>query len=54
MGEGEEGRRGSGARYDGPFQPPVGNEMVGIVASLVGVLVLAVAAGFTTVYDWVL
>lgn len=50
-----EGRGGaSEVRYEGPFQPPVGKEMVVIIASLVGVLVLAVAAGFTTVYDWVL
>lgn len=49
-----EGYRAEAARYEGPFQPPEGKEMVGIVASIVGVLILAVAAGFTTVYDWVL
>lgn len=55
-GENGDGPRGEGggARYEGPFQPPVGNEMVGIVASIVGVVVLAVAAMFTTVYDLVL
>ncbi|WVR07785.1 hypothetical protein IAU60_004828 [Kwoniella sp. DSM 27419] len=40
--------------YDGPFQPPDSKELTGIILSCVGVLILAVAAGCTTIFDWVL
>jgi hypothetical protein len=51
----EEGR-GQGARqtaYDGPFQAPDSREVVGMTISFVVVLMLALAAGLTTIYDWV-
>lgn len=40
--------------YEGPFQPPDSRELIGILASISAVLVLALAAGMTTIYDWVL
>lgn len=42
------------SRYDGPFQAMDAREMVGIVLSVGIVLLLAVSAGLTTIYDWVL
>jgi hypothetical protein len=43
-----------GADYAGPFQPPTGREATGIAVSIAAVAMLAVVAGLTTVYDWVL
>lgn len=40
--------------YEGPFQPPDSQELIGILASVSAVCVLALAAGMTTIYDWVL
>ncbi|WWC64704.1 uncharacterized protein I303_107315 [Kwoniella dejecticola CBS 10117] len=40
--------------YDGPFQPPDSKELLSIILSVVGVMVLAIAAGCTTIFDWVL
>lgn len=49
------GRGGGGGQgYDGPFQPPDSRELFGILASVSAVCVLAVAAGMTTIFDWVL
>jgi hypothetical protein len=42
------------SRYDGPFQAMDAREVVGIVLSVGVVLLLAVSAGLTTIYDWVL
>jgi hypothetical protein len=43
-----------GEIYKGPFQPPMGPELMGIVISLAVVGLLAVVACCTTVYDWIL
>ncbi|WWC71902.1 uncharacterized protein I206_105861 [Kwoniella pini CBS 10737] len=40
--------------YDGPFQPPDSKELLSIILSVVGVMILAIAAGCTTIFDWVL
>lgn len=40
--------------YTGPFQPPDSKELLVIILSFAGVFVLAVAAGMTTIFDWVL
>ncbi|WVR00366.1 hypothetical protein IAU59_007509 [Kwoniella sp. CBS 9459] len=40
--------------YEGPFQPPDSKELLAILLSCGGVLILALAAGCTTVFDWVL
>ncbi|WVQ67044.1 uncharacterized protein L199_005237 [Kwoniella botswanensis] len=40
--------------YEGPFQPPDSKELLSIMFSVVGVVILAVAAGCTTIFDWVL
>ncbi|WVQ84922.1 hypothetical protein IAT38_007085 [Cryptococcus sp. DSM 104549] len=45
---------GPAFEYTGPFQPPDSKEMLAIILSFGGVLVLSVAAGLTTIYDWVL
>lgn len=45
---------GPSFEYTGPFQPPDSKELLGIILSFVGVLVLAVAAGLATIFDWVL
>jgi hypothetical protein len=42
------------SRYEGPFQAMDAREVVGIVISVGVVLLLAVSAGLTTIYDWVL
>ncbi|WVW86034.1 hypothetical protein I302_108072 [Kwoniella bestiolae CBS 10118] len=41
-------------KYEGPFQPPDSKELLSIIFSVVGVTILAVAAGCTTIFDWVL
>ncbi|WWC91589.1 uncharacterized protein L201_006535 [Kwoniella dendrophila CBS 6074] len=41
-------------QYEGPFQPPDSKELFSIILSIIGVIVLAVAAGCTTIFDWVL
>jgi len=43
-----------GLNYTGGFQAPDHREVVGIALSFGAVIVLAIAAGLTTVYDWVL
>ncbi|KAK6909476.1 hypothetical protein I203_103495 [Kwoniella mangroviensis CBS 8507] len=40
--------------YEGPFQSPDSKELLSIVFSVVGVVILAVAAGCTTIFDWIL
>lgn len=40
--------------YTGPFQPPDLKELLVIILSFAGVLILAVAAGMATIFDWVL
>lgn len=45
---------GGRMRYDGEFQPPDSRELIGIGLSIAGVSVLALAAGLTTVLNWVL
>ena len=40
--------------YTGGFQAPDTREVIGIALSLGAVMVLAVAAGLTTIFDWVL
>ena len=40
--------------YVGGFQPPDMREAVGVALSFGAVVVLALAAGLTTIYDWVL
>ena len=40
--------------YTGDFQKPDAKELLGIVLSVTGVGLLALAAGFTTIFDWVL
>ncbi|WRT70343.1 uncharacterized protein IL334_007341 [Kwoniella shivajii] len=40
--------------YDGPFQPPDSKELLSIMLSIGGVIILAIAAGCTTIFDWVL
>ncbi|OXH27119.1 hypothetical protein J008_04842 [Cryptococcus neoformans] len=45
---------GPAFEYTGPFQPPDSKELLGIILSFLGVLVLAVAAGLATIFDWVL
>lgn len=45
---------GSGGGYAGGFQKPDSKEMLAIMLSLGGVALLSLAAGFTTIYDWVL
>ena len=40
--------------YGGGFQPPDSKEMISAMISFGAVGVLAVAAGLTTIYDWVL
>ncbi|KAK8853112.1 hypothetical protein IAR55_003813 [Kwoniella newhampshirensis] len=44
----------TGVEYDGPFQPPDSKELLGILLSFGGVAILAIAAGLTTIFDWVL
>lgn len=41
-------------RYEGPFQKPDSKELMAILLSFTAVALLAVAAGLTTIYDWVL
>jgi hypothetical protein len=45
---------GRAARYSGGFQKPDSKELMAIGLSIVGVTILSLAAGLTTVYDWVL
>jgi hypothetical protein len=40
--------------YHGPFQPPDSAELLGVLLSFGGVILLSLAAGLTTIYDWVL
>ena len=40
--------------YTGGFQSPDSSEFIGIGLSFGAVLILAIAAGLTTIYDWVL
>lgn len=41
-------------RIIGVFQPPISSELLGIIISFSLVTLLAIAAGATTIYDWVL
>jgi hypothetical protein len=41
-------------RYEGEFQKPDSRELLGIGLSIAGVGILALAAGLTTVLNWVL
>ncbi|WVN84974.1 uncharacterized protein L203_100111 [Cryptococcus depauperatus CBS 7841] len=45
---------GTALEYTGPFQPPDSKELFMIILSFTGVFILAVAAGLTTIFDWVL
>ena len=40
--------------YTGGFQAPDTSEVIGVALSFGAVVVLAVAAGLTTIFDWVL
>jgi len=52
--EGDDEESGSCVGYTGDFQKPDSKEMMVIMLSLGGVALLSLAAGFTTIYDWVL
>lgn len=52
--EGDDEESGSCVGYTGDFQKPDSKEMMAIMLSLGGVALLSLAAGFTTIYDWVL
>lgn len=54
LGEGDEEERESSVGYTGDFQTPDSKEMLAIMLSLGGVALLSLAAGFTTIYDWVM
>ncbi|ODN77653.1 hypothetical protein L202_04806 [Cryptococcus amylolentus CBS 6039] len=45
---------GPAYEYTGPFQPPDSRELTLYMLSFGGVVILAVAAGLTTIFDWIL
>ncbi|WVQ72518.1 hypothetical protein IAR50_002075 [Cryptococcus sp. DSM 104548] len=45
---------GPAYEYNGPFQPPDSKEMMLYMLSFGGIVILSVAAGLTTIFDWIL